>query len=165
MKLRGGRGRVRTRTGFDNLTEGVMANISRFDPFGSDINDLLNGLFVRPVRFGGDGNSEITMKIEVKQDDKVYSVTAEMPGVKKEDIHVQVDGNRVAIDAEVKQEQEEKKGERVVRSERYYGRLSRSFALEHEIDEAAVKAAYDDGLLKLTLPKKAKSAAKRIPVL
>ena len=142
-----------------------MANISRFDPFGSDVSDLLNGLFVRPVRFGVDGNGEITMKIDVKQDDKTYTVTAEMPGVKKEDIHVQVDGNLVAIDAEVKKEQEEKTDERVLRSERYYGRLSRSFTLEHEIDEAAVKAAYDDGLLKLTLPKKAKSAGKRIPVL
>ena len=142
-----------------------MANISRFDPFGSDVSDLLNGLFVRPVRFGVDGNGETTMKIDVKQDDKTYTVTAEMPGVKKEDIHVQVDGNLVAIDAEVKKEQEEKTDERVLRSERYYGRLSRSFTLEHEIDEAAVKAAYDDGLLKLTLPKKAKSAGKRIPVL
>jgi HSP20 family protein len=144
--------------------EGIMANLSRYDPFGSDINDLLGGLFVRPVRLGGDGG-EMKMKIDVTQDDKAYAVSAEMPGVKKEDIHVQVDGNLVSIDAEVKKEREEKKDERVVRSERYYGRLSRSFTLEHEIDESAVKAAYSDGLLKLTLPKKAKSAASRIPVL
>ena len=142
-----------------------MANISRYDPFGSDFNDLLNGLFVRPVRFGIDGGTEMSMKIDVKQDDKAYTVTADMAGVKKDDIHVEVDGNLVSIEAEVKKETEEKKDERVVRSERYYGKLSRSFTLEHEIEEAGVKAAYGDGVLKLTLPKKSKMAAKHIPVM
>ena len=141
-----------------------MANIARVDPFGSDFGDLLNGLFVRPVRFGPEG-ADVTMKIDVRQDDRAYTVSADMPGVKKDDIHVHVDGNQVSIEAEVRKESEEKKDERVLRSERYYGRLARSFTLEHDIDEAAVKAVCADGVLTLTLPKKAKAAAKRIPVM
>jgi HSP20 family protein len=141
-----------------------MANISKHDPFGSGLAELFDGLFVRPVHFGIDGQSELAMKIDVKQDDKTYMVTAEMPGVKKEDIHVRVEGNLVSIEAEVKKEQEEKKDERVVRSERYYGKLARSFTLEYEIDEASVRAEYSDGLLKLNLPKKLKSAARQIAV-
>ena len=104
------------------------------------------------------------MKLDVKQDDKAYTISADMPGVKKEDIHVDVDGNLVSITGEVRKEKEEKKDERVVRSERYYGKLARSFTLEHEVDEAAVDAHYSDGVLKLTLPKKAKVSAKRIAV-
>ncbi len=141
-----------------------MANISRHDPFGASLADLFDGLFVRPVRLGIDGQNELAMKIDVKQDDKAYAVTAEMPGVKKDDIHVRVEGNLVSIEAEVKKEREEKKDERVVRSERYYGKLARSFTLEYEIDEASVQVAYSDGLLKLTLPKKMKSAAHQIAV-
>lgn len=141
-----------------------MANVSRVDPFGTDFGDLLNGLFVRPVRFGLEGG-EMSMKIDVKQDDLAYTVSADMPGVKKDDIHVHVDGNLVSIEAEVRKQSEEKKDERVLRSERCYGRLARSFTLEHEIDEAAVKAVCADGVLTLTLPKKARAAARRIPVL
>jgi HSP20 family protein len=70
----------------------------------------------------------------------------------------------VSISAEVKKEKEEKKDERVVRSERYYGKLARSFTLEHDVDETAVDAKYDDGVLKLTLPKKAKASTKQIAV-
>ena len=142
-----------------------MANTLRQDPFGSSLAELFDGLFVRPVRFGFDGQNELAMKIDVNQDDKAYFVTAEMPGVKKDDIHVRVEGNLVSIDAEVKREHEEKKDERLVRNERYYGKLARSFTLEYEVDEASVHAVYSDGLLKLTLPKKMKSAAHRIAVL
>jgi HSP20 family protein len=104
------------------------------------------------------------MKIDVTQDDKAYTVKADMPGVKKEDIHVEIDGNVVSISAEVKKEKEEKKDERVVRRERYYGKLERGFTLEHDVDEAAVDAKYSDGVLNLTLPKKAKSTTRKIAV-
>ena len=141
-----------------------MANLTRFDPFSSNLNDLFEGLLLRPIRFDTNGGQPLNMKVDVKQDDKAYSVSADMPGVKKDDIHVQVEGNVVTIDAEVKKEKEEKKDERVVRSERYYGKLTRSFTLDSEIDETAVAAQYADGVLKLTLPKKAKSNAKKIAV-
>ncbi len=141
-----------------------MANITRFNPFTSDLNDLFEGLLVRPIRLDTNGGQQLQMKVDVTQDDKAYTVKADMPGVKKEDIHVEIDGNVVAISAEVKKEKEEKKDERLVRSERYYGRLERSFSLDHDVDEAAVVAKYDDGVLNLTLPKKAKTSSRRIAV-
>jgi len=141
-----------------------MTNITRFDPFSTSLNDLFEGLLVRPIRLDTNGGQQLSMKIDVAQDDKAYTVKADMPGVKKEDIHVEIDGNVVSINAEVRKEKEEKQGERVIRSERSYGKLERSFTLEHDVDEAAVDAKYSDGVLKLTLPKKAKSTMKKIAV-
>ncbi|HEX8009764.1 MAG TPA: Hsp20/alpha crystallin family protein [Casimicrobiaceae bacterium] len=89
---------------------------------------------------------------------------ADVPGVKKEDIHVAIDGNQLSINAEVKKEKEEKKGETVVRSERYYGKQYRRFTLAHDIDEAKAEAKYRDGVLELTLPKKEASSAKQLTV-
>jgi HSP20 family protein len=128
------------------------------------MNELLNGLFVRPVRFDLDPEAELRMKVDVKQDDKAYTVTADMPGVKKDDIQIEIDGNVVSVLAEVKREKEEKEGARVIRSERYYGKLARSFSLDHEVDKNAVDAKYADGVLTLQLPKKARASAARIPV-
>ncbi len=141
-----------------------MANITRFDPFSSNLNDLFEGLLVRPIRLDANAGQQLQMKVDVTQSDKAYIVKADMPGVKKEDIHVEVDGNVVAISAEVKQEKEEKKDERLIRSERYYGRMERSFTLDYDIDESAVEAKYSDGVLNLTLPKKARATSKQIAV-
>lgn len=141
-----------------------MANITRFDPFASNIDDLFKGLFLRPVRFDMEGAPQLQIKLDVKKSDGAYSVTAELPGVNKEDIQVNVEGNVVSIAAEVKKESEEKKGEEVIRSERYYGRLERSFALESDVDESKVDAKYENGVLKLKLPLKASSKTKRISV-
>jgi HSP20 family protein len=142
-----------------------MAGLTRFDPFlPSNIDDLFKGLFVRPVRFDMEGAPQLQIKLDVKKSDGAYNVTAELPGVKKEDINVNVDGSIVTISAEVKKESEEKKGEEVIRSERYYGKIERSFALESDVDEGKVDAKYEDGVLKLKLPLKATSKAKRITV-
>ena len=140
-----------------------MANITRFDPF-SDIDDLFKGLFVRPMRFDLDVLPQMQMKMDVSHADDIYTVKAEMPGVKKEDIQISIDGSQVTISGEVKKESEEKKGEEVIRSERYYGRVSRSFLLPHEIDEAKAAAKYDNGVLKLTLPSKTRGAARKLAV-
>ncbi len=93
------------------------------------------------------------LRMDVTEDEKAYHVKAEIPGVSKEDIRVEIDGNNVAISAEVKKEKEEKKGETIVCSERYYGRQYRSFTLRHEVDEAKAEAKYENGVLELTLPK------------
>ena len=139
-----------------------MANITRFDPYNS-FDDLFKGLFVRPMRFDPD-MPEMAIKVDVAKNDGVYTVKAEMPGVRKEDINVSVDGNQVTISGEVKKETEEKKGEEVVRSERYYGKVSRSFMVPQEIDEGKVDAKYGDGILNLTLPTKEKSGTRKITV-
>jgi len=140
-----------------------MANITRYDPF-NDIDDIFKGLFVRPMRFVLEGAPQMKMKIDVTKGDDTYTVKADIPGVKKDDIQVSVDGNEVTISGEVKKETEEKKGEEVLRSERYYGKISRSFTLPHDVDEAKVVAKYADGVLKVTLPMKAQSRTKQITV-
>ena len=139
-----------------------MANITRYDPF-NDLDDLFKGLFVRPMRFDLE-TPQMRMKVDVTKADDTYTVKADIPGVKKDDIQVSIDGNEVTISGEIKKESEEKKGEEVLRSERYYGKVSRSFTLPHDVDEAKVVAKYADGVLKLTLPMKSKSASKKITV-
>lgn len=139
-----------------------MANILRYAAGEDPIDDLFRGFFMRPVRF--EGQQEIQIKVEVSEDDKAYTVHAEIPGVKKEDIRVTVDGNQVAISAEVKNEKEVKEGSKVLRSERYYGTVSRSFALAQEVDDSAVVAKYVDGVLELNLPKRAIEKAKQISI-
>lgn len=135
--------------------------IARIDPF-ADMGDLFKGFGLRPVL--RDFEVEPQIKVEVSEEDKAYRIKAEIPGVKKEDIQVSVDGNRVSISAEVKKETEEKKGNKIIRSERYYGMVSRSFLLDEEVDQGGAQAKYTDGVLDLTLPKKPGAAAKQITV-
>ncbi len=147
-----------------------MANLTRWDPFGEmtrfdplrDMNDYFKGFMLRPVFQGLEAEPEI--KLEISEADKAYTVTADVPGVKKEDIQVSIEGNQISISAEVKHEKEEKEGKKVVRSERYYGKQFRSFSLAHDIDEAKAEAAYSDGVLKLTLPKKAGAATTKLAI-
>jgi HSP20 family protein len=87
-----------------------------------------------------------------------------MPGIKKEDIHVSIDGPMVSISAERKQEKEAKDGERVLRTERYFGKVSRSFQLGQDIDDGQASAKFTDGVLELTLPKKAATQSKRLTI-
>ena len=96
--------------------------------------------------------------------DTEYQVLAELPGLKKEEISITINGNEVAISAEVKHEKVVKNGEAVLRAERYYGKIQRAFALGQEVDEATAQAKYNDGVLELTLPKKTVAAAKRLTV-
>lgn len=139
-----------------------MANLSRYSPVDDAFDDLFRGFFMRPVRM--EGAPEMQIKMDVKEDDKGYTVHAEIPGVKKDDIHVTIDGNQVAVSAEIKNEKEVKEGEKVLRSERYYGKVSRAFTLGQDVDEGAAQAKYSDGVLELMLPKKAVTKAKRLSV-
>ena len=140
-----------------------MANITRYDPF-NDLDDVFKGLFVRPMRFDLEAAPQMRMKIDVSKTDDTYCVKADIPGVKKDDIQVSIEGNEVTISGEIRKETEEKKGEEVLRSERYYGKVSRSFTLPHDVDEAKVVAKYADGVLKLTLPMKVRSTSRKITV-
>jgi HSP20 family protein len=145
-----------------------MANLTRYDPFRDltrfepfrNFDDMFKGFMVRPVL----SEMEPEIKMDVSEDDKAYTVRAEIPGVKKDDIKVAVEGNQVSISAEVKKEKEEKEGKKVIRSERYYGKVYRSFSLAQEVDQNATKAKYSDGVLELTLPKKPGTAGKEITV-
>lgn len=140
-----------------------MSNILRRDPF----DDLFRGFFVRPVSLGNENTPSAetpAIRMDVKENPEAFLVHAELPGVKKEDIHVTIDGNLVAISAEVKQEKEVKDGERVLRSERYFGKVSRSFQLAQDIDDEKAVAKFADGVLELTLPKRAAATSKRLAI-
>jgi HSP20 family protein len=145
-----------------NITRFDPFSIARFDPFGEPFEDVFRRMF-RPVRWEGEG-APVEIKLDVEENDKAYVVKAEVPGVKKEDIDVQVDGNVVTISAESKREKEVKEKGKVIRSERYYGSMLRSFSLAHDVNEAEANAKYTDGILELTLPKKATAAAKKLAV-
>ena len=140
-----------------------MANITRFSPFEDSFDDLLRGFLVRPVAMEGDQRAP-QFRMDVKEEGNAYLVHADIPGVKKDDIQITIDGNQVAISAEVKRVTEEKQGSRVLKSERYYGKVARSFTLASEIDQAAAVAKYTDGVLELTLPKKTGGSGKQITV-
>lgn len=139
-----------------------MANITRYNPVDELFNEFGKGFWVKPLAMPG--GAELSIKVDVKEDDKAYTVRADIPGMKKEDIQVDVEGNVVSLKAEAKQEKEEKKGEKVIYSERSYGMVSRSFSLPAEVDEKGAKAEYKDGVLNLVLPKKANGGGKRISV-
>lgn len=145
-----------------------MANITRFDPFAelSSVtpfgDDFFKGFMLRPI-FREMAN-EPQIRLEVSEDDKAYSVKAEIPGVKKEDIKIAIEGNQVSISAEVKREKEEKEGKKVIRSERYYGSVARSFSLAKDVDQGSAQARYNEGVLELVLPKKLGGNVKELKV-
>ncbi|HEY0877068.1 MAG TPA: Hsp20/alpha crystallin family protein [Zeimonas sp.] len=141
-----------------------MTRLSVYDPFADVFPELFRGFLQPATRSGGESGGALEIRLDVKEANGEYKVQAEMPGVKKDDIQVQIDGNRVSISAEVKRESEEKQGERVLRSERYYGSIGRSFQLASEIDESAASARFEDGVLTLTLPKKQAPASKRLQI-
>lgn len=140
-----------------------MVNITRFNPRNDVFEDMFRGFLMRPVQFEDQPGMQI--KIDVKEDDKGYIVHADIPGVKKEDIHVTIDGDQVSISAEVKKLKEEKKDEKILRSERFFGKVSRSFTLAHDVDEAGSQAKYTDGVLELTLPKRAGETVKKLTIM
>jgi HSP20 family protein len=144
-----------------------MASITRFDPFNDLVDDLFKGFLVRPLGFEGRGDGGVQLpraRVDVAEKNGAYVVTAELPGVRKEDIHVTIDGAQVTLEAQVKQEKEASKDERVLHTERVFGKVSRSFTLPQEVDEAKAEAKFRDGVLELTLPKKAAAQRKQISI-
>ena len=131
-----------------------------FEDFLKDINP---GFYVRPLH-GDPLPTPGQMKVDVKENEGSYTVCAEVPGVPKEDIHVSVEGNVVSLRAEVRQQDQQTEGEKVLRSERYYGAVARSFQLPSDIDAGQCKARYDNGVLTLTLPKKQGGNAQRLAI-
>ncbi len=140
-----------------------MVNIARYSGIDDAFDNLFRGFFVRPVNLEGQ-ETAAKFRVDVAETEKAFTVHADLPGVKKDDIHVSIDDDQVAISAETRTEKEVKDGERVLRAERYSGKFYRAFTLGNAIDEAMVVARYADGVLELTLPKKAAATAKRITI-
>lgn len=136
----------------------LMARSGLLDDF---FKDVAPGFYVKPLH--GDP-LPAQIKVDVKETPAAYTLLAELPGVPKEDIHVTVEGNVVTLRAEVKQGDRQAEGERVLRSERYYGAVSRSFQMPVDLDDGAAKAKFDNGVLQLTLPKKVAVAGQRLNI-
>ena len=141
-----------------------MVNITRFNPLEDAFENLFRGVPVWLPNPETRAPVPTQFRMDVTENDKEYLVLAEMPGVKKDEISVTIDGNEVTVSAEVKHEKDIKNGETVLRAERYYGKIQRVFTLGQEVDEATAQAKYNDGVLELKLPKKTGAAAKRLAV-
>jgi HSP20 family protein len=140
-----------------------MLNITRFNPLEDAFDSLLRSV---PVWLPDRERRALAPQfcMDVTENDREYQVQAEIPGVKKEEINISINGNEVVVSAEVKHEKDVKNGDAMLRSERYYGKLQRAFTLGHEVDQATAQAKYSDGVLQLTLPKKIAAATKKLAV-
>ena len=118
----------------------------------------------RPLTLSEPAAAPAEIRIDVSESEKEYQVRAEIPGAKKDDIRVSVDGNFVSISAEIRKDKEEKAAGRTLVRESYYGSAARGFSLPFEIDGKAVVAKLEDGVLKLTLPKREGTAAHAITI-
>ena len=143
-----------------------MTNLTRWSPFKnleqtSPFEDFFRSFALRP-RWVDLETPE--MRIDVTENDRSYSVKAEMPGVNKDDIDISIEGSQVSIVAEVKRETKAKDDEREICTERYYGRVYRSFGLPGEVDSGKASAHYDKGVLSLILPKKQNGNSRKLTI-
>jgi len=129
---------------------------------GDPFENFFEGFF-RPVRRGGESEA-LTPAVDVIERANEFVVKADLPGIKKEDIQITLQDSVLSISAVTETESEEKQGERVIRRERRYGKFLRTMQLGQDIDEAKVKASFDNGVLELTLPKKAEVQPKKVTV-
>jgi HSP20 family protein len=140
-----------------NQIEKMMKN-----PWGEWMREFsIPELVIRPLY--GSGLPEV-IKVDVKDCKTEYVLEAEIPGVSKDDVKIEVDGDSVTISAEVRQCQEEKKDEKLVKSERYYGAVSRTVQLDSEVLSDSASAKYENGVLTVHLPKSERSNGKVVPV-
>jgi HSP20 family protein len=105
-------------------------------------------------------------RVDIVDRDDHYEITAEMPGIRKEDIHITLENGVLRLEAETNQEETEEKEGKVIRQERRYGKYVRSFDLGGDIHEEDINASFENGVLKLTAPKKTKEvpAQRRIEI-
>lgn len=134
--------------------------MARMDPI-SDFEDMFRGFGLRPLM--RDVETPPELRMDVTEDDKSYLVKVDVPGVKKEDIEVSIDGAQVLISAEIRRETKKEEGKQI-HAERYYGNTYRTFTLPHEVDDSKARAQYDNGVLNLVLPKKAGTRSHKIAI-
>jgi HSP20 family protein len=141
-----------------------MSNISPFVSrglFDELFRDVNPGYFIKPLH--GDP-LPTQIKVDVKENPNEFIVEAEIPGTSKENIHVNIDRNIISLRAEISQIDSQNKDDKLLRSERYYGEVTRSFQLPVDIDESASKARYENGVLTLNLLKKQKQGGQRMQI-
>jgi len=142
-------------------------SLTRRDPFGSLFDEFFTDIFARsgvPAARGASTPAAVRARMDVIDKDDRFEVLVDLPGVKKDDIQVTIEGARVAITAATKSEKEEKDGDRVLHSERYAASYARTFELPVEVTEDGAQANFDNGVLKLALPKRATITSKRLAI-
>ena len=141
-----------------------MYALSRYEPLVGRLDGLFNEL-LRPgfALDAGAAAEPLPLRVDVKETADAYVLTAELPGVKKEGIAVEIERNEVTISAETVRAAAGE-GEKWLRTERSYGKAARRFALPQELDEARADAKFADGVLVLTLPKKAVVTGRKLEI-
>ena len=139
-----------------------MTTLARLDRIENLFPELMRR-WARPLQMLDDTDIPADLRVDVSENDHEYLVSAEIPGAKKEDIRVSIDGNYVSITAEIKKEQEEKPGRSLVK-ETYHGSVSRGFTLASDVDEKSAVAKLEDGVLRLTLPKREGSTSRLLQI-
>lgn len=134
-----------------NLIRRTPRGLSALDPFAGF--DSLFENFMSPVRLRDLENELHMPSTDIRETKDAYEVTAELPGMKKEDIKVSLHDGVLSISAENRSESEEKRDGQVIRRERRYGKFLRRFAIGPDVQDDKVEAKYEDGVLKLTIPK------------
>ena len=137
----------------------LMTRGSLLDEFFRDVSP---SFLIKPLH-GDPLPSPEQIKMDVKENDNSFTVSAEIPGVSKDDIHVTIEGNVLMVRADIKQE-DAHKDEKSLRNERYFGSVSRGIQLPQDIDSSASNAAYNNGVLTLTLPKRQGKTAKELQI-
>ncbi|HEX7686852.1 MAG TPA: Hsp20/alpha crystallin family protein [Burkholderiaceae bacterium] len=140
-----------------------MSALTRFDPMDEFFPEFFRRL-ARPLSFDAGLPAEI--RLDVSENEKEYLVSAEVPGARKDDVRVEIDRNQVTISAEVRKDVEDKHadGGRALLRETWRGRTSRTFTLAQDVDDKAASAKLEDGVLRLTLPKRAGAASKLLSI-
>jgi HSP20 family protein len=147
-----------------------LVPVSRHAPeFARSLDRLFDDTFERYFgtrqQEGGDAAAaQRVPALDVAESEKAYTVTAELPGVTKDDVKVSIDGRRVTIQAQTNRAQEKKDGERVVYSERSSSSYSRTFTLPAEVDQEASQAKLEHGVLTLSLAKRSAQTGKQLSV-
>ena len=137
-----------------------LSRMLRADPFRA-FDDFFSDLRVPSQLRGADPAPRVRM--DVTESEQAYKVKADLPGVKKEDIKVSIDGNQVSISAETTA-QNEQQGATTICSERSWGQFYRSFTLPQQVDDSQARAEFHDGVLELDLPKKSGGNGKSLAI-
>lgn len=127
------------------------------------LDDFFEGFF-RPVRYEEGEKGDLVPRMDIRETDEAFIIKAEMPGIKKDDIEINIHDGLLTISGESEEKSEEKEEGKIVRQERRYGKYVRSMTVGNNIDQENINASYNDGVLELTLPKLAAVEPKKIKV-
>ncbi len=157
-----------------NIIRRTPSNLAAYRPRGIDeqfgrlVENMFEDMF-SPFAHGSalspwSAEGTISPRLDVTETDKAFEVQAELPGVKKEDVKVAIEHQRVTIEGESKRDSEQRDGENLLYTERSASKFVRSFMLPAEVDEGQAQARMENGVLTLTLPKKQGNAATRVAI-